>query len=147
MSIRLLIEKSIRAIRFPFYRDIPIDKQIELYKLLGKDLTKLFWRMRLEDRSHSLEVMNRMKSITDNEEYLILALIHDIGKASTDIGLFGRIFADLTLNRSLNAKRYKNHETLGLEIIMKTIDDDTVYKNYKKNIIQKRHHYLERCDY
>ena len=58
MNIKDLIEKSLRAIKYNFYKDLAVLDQIKVNKILDDNATQLFWRMRLEDRSHSLEVMN-----------------------------------------------------------------------------------------
>ena len=113
MKIKDIVEKSLRAVRYIFYKDLSIPDQIRVNDVLDEDMVLLFWRMRLEDRSHSLEVMKRMESITNENRFLTLALIHDIGKLQSDIGWLGRIFADLGLNKTFTAERYKNHESYG----------------------------------
>jgi len=79
-----------------------------------------------------------------------LALLHDIGKACTDIGWLGRIFADLGINKSNNAKMYKNHEKLGIDLLQKEMGEvqtNPTVENYINNLIKKRHVLIERCDY
>ena len=147
MNIKDLIEKSLRAIKYNFYKDLTVLDQIKVNKILGDNATQLFWRMRLEDRSHSLEVMNRMEAITKENRLLTLALLHDIGKVQSDIGWLGRILADLGINRSFSANRYKNHEQYGYNILQKYIDSKAIVKDYKTSILDERHEYLNRCDY
>ena len=95
-------------------------------------------------------MLSRIKALTNEKKLYELALLHDIGKVSSDIGWLGRIFAELGLNKSLNARYYKNHEELGLQLIMdlsnNNEDSDTVH-NYNKNLIENRHELLERSDY
>ncbi len=147
MNIKDLIEKSLRAIKYNFYKDLGVLDQIKVNKILDDNATQLFWRMRLEDRSHSLEVMNRMEELTKENRFLTLALLHDIGKVESDIGWLGRIFADLGINNSFSAERYKNHEQYGYTILKKYIDSKAIVKDYKASILDERHEYLNRCDY
>jgi len=143
-----IYHKSIRAIRFLFYRDISINDQIKLTKILNEGFLTLFWQLRMEDRAHSLEVMIRVKKLSDNEDMHRLALIHDIGKVCTDIGWFGRIFADIGFNKSFTAKNYKEHEKIGelLLINNKSITNKDI-KLYTDYLIIDRHELLQRCDY
>ena len=147
MKVKDILEKSIRAVKYIFYKDISISDQIRVSDVLDDDATLLFWRMRLEDRSHSLEVMKRMESITNENRFLTLALIHDIGKLQSDIGWLGRIFADLGLNKTFTAERYKNHESYGYMIIKNHIGSNNIINDYKMSILDDRHKYLNRCDY
>ena len=144
------LQKSLRAIRYLFYKDLSISDQQYIHQILDEKLVKLFWRLKKEDRAHSLEVLSRIKALTNEKKLYELALLHDIGKVSSDIGWLGRIFADLGLNRSLNAKYYKKHEKLGLQLLMDFFISSrrrhTRY-NYNKNLIENRHELLERTDY
>ena len=66
-----LILKARRAIRFLFYKDIPIKDQTYISKILNNDeLELLFWKMSKADRHHSLEVLNRTYKRTQNEDLL-----------------------------------------------------------------------------
>ena len=144
------LQKSIRAMRYLFYKDLSISDQQYIHQILDEKLVKLFWKLKKEDRAHSLEVLSRMKTLSNDHKLHELALLHDIGKVCSDIGWLGRIFADLGLNRSLNAKYYKKHEKLGLQLLRdlsnEDEDSDTIY-NYNKNLIENRHELLERTDY
>ena len=144
------LQKSIRAMRYLFYKDLSISDQQYIHQILDEKLVKLFWKLKKEDRAHSLEVLTRMKTLSNDHKLHELALLHDIGKVCSDIGWLGRIFADIGLNRSLNAKNYKKHEKLGLELLRdlsnENEESDTVY-NYNNNLIENRHELLERTDY
>ena len=143
-------QKPIRAIKYIFYKDVSVSEQCYLNQLLNEKLVLLFWRLNKEDRAHSLEVLNRMKKITNDKEMYELALLHDIGKVYSDIGWLGRIFAALGINKSNNAKMYKNHEKLGIGLLkngMEEVEINRVLENYINNLIDKRHELIERCDY
>ena len=92
------ILKARRAIRFLFYKDIPVDNQIQISKILNDvELESLFWKMSKADRHHSLEVLNRTKKHTQYEQLLKLALLHDIGKSVAEYSWLFRIFAELKI--------------------------------------------------
>mgnify|MGYP001028419735 CR=1 FL=1 len=143
-----IYNKSIRAIRFIFYKDISIQDQISITKILDEGFLSLFWQLKKEDRAHSLEVMKRVKKISKEKEMYKLALVHDIGKVCSDIGWFGRIFADIGFNRSITAKKYKDHETMGKFLLLrtKTVTNEDI-KLYIDHLIIDRHQLLEWCDY
>ena len=143
-----IYQKSVRAIRFLFYKDISVHDQISITKVLDENLLLIFWQLKKEDRAHSLEVMNRMKMLSTIKNMHKLALIHDIGKVHSDIGWLGRIFADMGFNKSINAKKYKDHEKIGQVLLMnnKTITNKDI-KLYIDHLITDRHQLLERCDY
>ena len=143
-----IYQKSMRAIRFLFYKDISVRNQISITNVLDENLLFIFWQLKKEDRAHSLEVMNRMKMLSTIKDMHKLALIHDIGKVYSDIGLLGRIFTDIGFNKSNNAKKYKDHEKIGQVLLMnnKTITNEDI-KLYIDHLITDRHHLLKRCDY
>ena len=51
MKIKDIVEKSLRAVRYIFYKDLSIPDQIRVNDVLDEDMVLLFWRMRLEDLS------------------------------------------------------------------------------------------------
>ena len=74
------ILKARRAVRFLFYKDIPVDNQIQISKILNDvELESLFWKMSKADRHHSLEVLNRTKKHTQNENITVPAVRLEFG--------------------------------------------------------------------
>ena len=81
-----------RAIRFLFYKHLPVEDQIKVVQQLDDDnLLRLFWQLSMHDRHHSVEVLERTIDMSFNDEslsikeleslnnLLTLSLINDIG--------------------------------------------------------------------
>ena len=143
-----LIRKSIRAIRYLFYRHLDINEQIEIFQHLNNSKEiKLFWNMNKADRHHSYEVFKRTQKITDEKNILILSLFHDIGKSNIDAGWLFRILSDLNIIRNKKSIAYIEHERIGYEILLNNNVSEELLKNYKENLLLQRNKYLDKTDY
>ena len=82
-----------RAIRYLFYKHISVEDQLKVKEQFNNDdLTRLFWQLSMQDRHHSIEVLERTINRTLDDEILslkeleslndlyTLCLLHDIGK-------------------------------------------------------------------
>ena len=59
--------KARRAIRYLFYKNVSIQDQLNVSKVLDdSELELLFWKLSKADRHHSVEVMNRAMKKTSN---------------------------------------------------------------------------------
>ena len=83
-----------RAIRYLFYKHISVEDQLKVKEQFNNDdLTRLFWQLSMQDRHHSIEVLERTINKTLDDEILslkeleslndlyTLCLLHDIGKS------------------------------------------------------------------
>jgi hypothetical protein len=91
--------------------------------------------------------MNRSKKISDDSDLMQLSLLHDIGKNTGHYSWFLRIFAELNIISSIKAKKYLNHELVGLKVLEKIENIELQIELYEKELLQKRHHILEKTDY
>jgi hypothetical protein len=140
--------KSKRAIRFLFYRHLSITEQLIISEtLIHHKLINQYWLLNKADRHHSIEVMNRSKKISDDSDLMQLSLLHDIGKNTGHYSWFLRIFAELKIISSIKAKKYLNHELVGLKVLEKIENIELQIELYEKELLQKRHHILEKTDY
>ena len=140
--------KSKRAIRFLFYRHLSIAEQLRISEtLIHHKLINQYWLLNKADRHHSIEVMNRSKKISDDSDLMQLSLLHDIGKNTGHYSWFLRIFAELKIISSTKAKKYLNHELVGLKVLKKIENIELQIELYEKELLQKRHHILEKTDY
>ena len=140
--------KSKRAIRFLFYRHLSITEQLIISDtLIHHKLVNQYWLLNKADRHHSIEVMNRSKKISDDSDLMQLSLLHDIGKNTGHYSWFLRIFAELKIISSIKAKKYLNHELVGLKVLEKIENIELQIELYEKELLQKRHHILEKTDY
>ena len=149
-----------RAIRYIFYKHISVDDQLKVKQQFNNDdLTRLFWQLSMQDRHHSIEVLERTISKTIDDEILTLkeleslndlytlCLLHDIGKSVSNFSWIFRIFSELKIIKNKKSKMYLNHEQIGLEYMKKLSIDDSTLKYYQKELIDNKHFVLDKTDY
>jgi len=62
-----------RAIRYLFYKHISVEDQLKVKEQFNNDdLTRLFWQLSMQDRHHSIEVLERTINKTLDDEILSL---------------------------------------------------------------------------
>jgi hypothetical protein len=86
--------------------------------VLPSGLAPLFWQQAAIDQRHAYDVARRVEvALGSNQEALTAALLHDIGKRHSDVGVIGRSLATLLdvlgLPLSEDWRRYRSHEQLG----------------------------------
>ncbi len=149
-----------RAIRYLFYKHISVEDQLKVKEQFNNDdLTRLFWQLSMQDRHHSIEVLERTINKTLDDEILslkeleslndlyTLCLLHDIGKSAGNFSWLFRIFSELNIVNSHKSKIYLNHERIGLEQMKKLSIDDKVLKYYQKELLENKHFVLDMTDY
>ena len=149
-----------RAIRYIFYKHISVDDQLKVKQQFNNDdLTRLFWQLSMQDRHHSIEVLERTISKTIDDEILTLkelesfndlytlCLLHDIGKSVSNFSWIFRIFSELKIIKNKKSKMYLNHEKIGFEYMKKLSIDDSTLKYYQKELIDNKHFVLDKTDY
>ena len=149
-----------RAIRYLFYKHISVEDQLKVKEQFNNDdLTRLFWQLSMQDRHHSIEVLERTINKTLDDEILslkeleslndlyTLCLLHDIGKSAGNFSWLFRIFSELNIVNNQKSKIYLNHERIGLEQMKKLSIDDTVLKYYQKELLESKHFILDKTDY
>ena len=149
-----------RAIRFLFYKHLSVGDQIKVMQQLNDDnLLKLFWQLSMQDRHHSVEVLDRTINMTFEKELLTvkeleslnnlftLSLIHDIGKSQSHFSWLFRIFSELKIINNDKSRLYLDHEINGLAELEKYSVNDATIKYYKKELLQNKHFILDKTDY
>ena len=149
-----------RAIRYLFYKHISVEDQLKVKEQFNNDdLTRLFWQLSMQDRHHSIEVLERTINKTLDDEILslkeleslndlyTLCLLHDIGKSAGNFPWLFRIFSELNIVNNQKSKIYLNHERIGLEQMKKLSIDDKVLKYYEKELLENKHFVLDKTDY
>ena len=138
-----------RAIRYLSYKHISVEDQLKVKEQFNNDdLTRLFWQLSMQDRHHSIEVLERTINKTLDDEILslkeleslndlyTLCLLHDIGKSAGNFSWLFRIFSELNIVNNQKSKIYLNHERIGLEQMKKLSIDDKVLKYYEKELLE-----------
>ena len=140
--------KAKRAIRFLFYKDISIEDQIKISRILNDwQLEQLFWKLSKADRHHSLEVLERTIKISNNADLLKLSLLHDIGKSISEYSWLFRIMAELRFITNRKAFNYLNHEDIGYDLLKENVSDPDVSKYYYDNLLTMKNEVLDKTDF
>jgi len=140
--------KAKRAIRFLFYKDISIEDQIKISRILNdRQLEQLFWKLSKADRHHSLEVLERTIKISNNADLLKLSLLHDIGKSISEYNWLFRIMAELKFITNRKAFNYLNHEDIGYDLLKENVSDPDVSKYYYDNLLSMKNEVLDKTDF
>ena len=149
-----------RAIRFLFYKHLSVDDQLKVMQQLNEDnLLRLFWQLSMQDRHHSVEVLERTINMTFQNELLTikeleslnnlftLSLIHDIGKSSSHFSWLFRILSELKIISNDKSRLYLDHEINGLTELEKYSVHEDIIQYYKKELLQNKHFILDKTDY
>ena len=85
----------------------------------------LWSRLRVEDRRHSIEVLYRFdeRAVGAPRAARAAALLHDIGKLESDLGVLARVLATVVGPRGHRFARYHDHERLGVDLLVSTGSD------------------------
>ena len=79
----------------------------------------LWLRMSTADRRHSIEVARRFTATMDaaGRDEVAAALLHDIGKLDSGLGVTMRVAATIVGPRTDRFRRYHDHERIGAEML------------------------------
>ncbi len=78
----------------------------------------LWHRMSPADRRHSIAVARRFeRSGSWTREEMAGALLHDVGKIESGLGVFGRVVATVAGPRTDRFRRYHDHERIGADLL------------------------------
>ena len=105
----------------------PLEDLTEVESLL-LDGELLFWRkLPTKDQRHSIAVLRRFLSLRPSatRPEMRAALLHDIGKLQSNLGVLGRVVATLIGPRGERFTAYHDHERIGSEMLQ-NINSDLV---------------------
>ena len=105
----------------------PLEDLTEVESLL-LDGELLFWRkLPTMDQRHSIAVLRRFLSLRPGatRPEMRAALLHDIGKIQSNLGVLGRVLATLIGPRGERFTAYHDHERIGSEMLQ-NINSDLV---------------------
>ncbi len=89
----------------------------------------LWSRMKSYDQRHSIEVARRFADLhpTFTRDQVAAAMLHDIGKVESDLGVFGRVVATFVGPKGTKFRKYHDHERIGLNLCRNSgSSDETV---------------------
>lgn len=73
------------------------------------------------DQRHSIVVMRRFRVLRPNATLpeIRAALLHDVGKIESNLGVFGRVIATVVGPRGRRFAKYHDHEQIGSQMLRK----------------------------
>lgn len=88
--------------------------------LLGEEFD-LWQKMPAMDQRHSIVVMRRFRVLRPNATLpeIRAALLHDVGKIESNLGVFGRVIATVVGPRGRRFTKYHEHEQIGSQMLRK----------------------------
>lgn len=88
--------------------------------LLGEEFD-LWQKMPAMDQRHSIVVMRRFRVLRPNATLpeIRAALLHDVGKIESNLGVFGRVIATVVGPRGRRFAKYHDHEQIGSQMLRK----------------------------
>ncbi len=87
--------------------------------MLLRDEFDLWRTMPVMDQRHSIVVMHRFRKLRPSatKPEIRAALLHDIGKIQSNLGVLGRVLATLIGRRGVRFTAYHDHERIGSEML------------------------------
>ena len=91
-----------------------------VWSKLSEAESRLWQRMAVQDRRHSIEVAHRFVSFAPSatQSEIAGALLHDVGKQVAGLGTVGRVVATIVGPRGGRFRDYHAHERLGAELLL-----------------------------
>lgn len=81
---------------------------------------RVLWRrMSAPDRRHAISVARRFQSLDGSwiRDEMAGALLHDVGKVESGLGVLGRVVATIAGPRTERFRRYHDHERVGADML------------------------------
>jgi hypothetical protein len=90
------------------------------WSMLSEEEWRLWQRMAVQDRRHSIEVARRFVALAPDAPTSAVAgaLLHDVGKQVAGLGTIARVVATLVGPRGARFRDYHAHERLGAELLL-----------------------------
>ena len=78
----------------------------------------LWSRLKSYDQRHSIDVARRFADLhpTFTRDQVAAAMLHDIGKVESELGVLGRVIATIVGPHGTKFRNYHNHELIGLNL-------------------------------
>lgn len=112
-------------------RSTPNSQEIaEVTNILTKDEFDLWSKMQTMDQRHSIDVTFRFKAIRPEASTpeVRAALLHDVGKISSSLGVMARVLATIVGKRGQKFTAYHDHQRLGAEMLEEISSDPLTVK-------------------
>lgn len=114
-STRHLVKRFVTSLS---RRALSVEQLAWVRKHLLEDEFSLWTKMTLSDQRHSLVVAQRFVTLKPDaqRDHVAAALLHDVGKIESNLGITMRVIATLIGPRTKRLWAYHDHETIGLAL-------------------------------
>ena len=114
-SIRHLVKRFLTSLS---RQAVSVEQLAWVRKHLLDDEFFLWTKMVVSDQRHSLVVAQRFVTLKPDaqRDHVAAALLHDVGKVESDLGIAMRVIATLIGPRTKRLRAYHDHETIGLAL-------------------------------
>ena len=91
----------------------------QVHSILSAREMDLWGKYQNADKRHSIVVLNRLNVLmpTAGREAQAAALLHDIGKSRSQLGVLLRVVATIVGPRTRRFSQYHRHEEIGIELL------------------------------
>jgi response regulator RpfG family c-di-GMP phosphodiesterase len=91
----------------------------QVQAILSEGEMGLWMKYQNIDKRHSIVVLNRLNVLmpTAGREAQAAALLHDIGKSRSQLGVLLRVVATIVGPRTRRFSQYHRHEEIGIELL------------------------------
>jgi len=117
-STRHLVKRFLTSLS---RRTLSVEQLAWVRKHLLEDEFSLWTKMTVSDQRHSLVVAQRFVTLKPSaqRDHVAAALLHDVGKVESDLGVMMRVIATLVGPRTNRLRAYHDHETIGIDLCVK----------------------------
>ena len=114
-STRHLVKRFLTSLS---RRALSVEQLAWVRKHLVEDEFSLWTKMTLSDQRHSLVVAQRFVTLKPDaqRDHVAVALLHDVGKIESHLGVMMRVIATLIGPRTKRLRAYHAHEMIGLAL-------------------------------
>ena len=104
--------------------------------------------MALSDQRHSLVVAQRFVTLKPDaqRDHVAAALLHDVGKIESDVGIAMRVVATLIGPRTKRLRAYHDHETIGLALCVEAHSTTETLRVLRADSTDEIAHLIRRAD-
>ena len=129
-------------------RALSVEQLAWVRKHLLEDEFSLWTRMTLSDQRHSLVVAQRFVTLKPDaqRDHVAAALLHDVGKVESHVGITMRVVATLIGPRTKRLRAYHDHETIGLALCVEAHSTTETLRVLRADSTDEIAHLIRRAD-
>ncbi|MSO32530.1 MAG: hypothetical protein EXQ64_06935 [Ilumatobacteraceae bacterium] len=129
-------------------RALSVEQLAWVRKHLLEDEFSLWTRMALSDQRHSLVVAQRFVTLKPDaqRDHVAAALLHDVGKIESHVGIMMRVVATLIGPRTKRLRAYHDHEMIGIALCVEAHSTTETLHVLRSDSTDEIAHLIRRAD-